>query len=79
MIGRALACGAAGALSLSLAACGERPQTMDVAAKKADAEPWTASEAANPSFYAPGWKVGDKTAWEEQMRQRNRAQNDYVR
>ena len=79
MIGRLLVFGAAAALSLALVACGEKPQAMDVAAKKADAEPWTTSNAANSAFYAPGWKVGDKTAWEEQMRQRNRAQNDYVR
>ncbi len=79
MIGRALAFGAATALSLSLAACGEKPQPMDTSAKKADAEPWTPSDVANPAFYAPGWKVGDKTAWEEQIRQRNQAQNDYAR
>lgn len=79
MIGRVLMCFAAAALSISLAACGEKPQKMDASAKKADAEPWTASGAANPAFYAPGWKVGDKTAWEEQLRQRNQAQNDYAR
>ena len=79
MIGRALVFCAASALTLSLAACGEKPQAMDMAAKKADAEPWAVSEAANPAFYASGWKVGDKTAWEEQIRQRNQAQNDYAR
>lgn len=79
MIGRGLMFGAATALALSLAACGEKPQKIDTAAKKADAEPWTTSDAANPAFYAPGWKVGDKTAWENQIRQRNQAQNDYQR
>ena len=79
MIGRALVFGAATALTLSLAACGEKPQKMDTSARKADAEPWTSSDAANPAFYASGWKVGDKTAWEEQIRQRNQAQNDYAR
>ena len=79
MIARALAFGATTALALSLSACGEKPQAMDMSAKAADAEPWTASAAANPAFYAPGWKVGDKTAWEEQIRQRNQAQNDYAR
>ena len=79
MIGRALAFGAATALALSLVACGEKPQTMDASGKKADAEPWTTSNAANPAFHAPGWKVGDKTAWEDQIRQRNQAQNDYAR
>jgi len=76
---RALVFGAATALTLSLAACGEKPQTMDASAKKLDAQPWSASDAANPAFAAKGWKGGDKTAWEEQIRQRNQAQNDYAR
>jgi hypothetical protein len=62
-----------------LAACGEKAQTMTSAGKKSDAAPWTASSSANAAFVAPGWKAGDKAAWEEQMRQRNQAQNDYVR
>ncbi len=52
---------------------------MDQTAKKADAEPWTISDAANPAFKAQGWKDGDKAAWEQQIRQRNQAQNDYAR
>ena len=79
MIGRVLVFGAATALALALAACGEKPQKMDVSAKQADGQAWVKSDAANPAFYASGWKVGDKTAWEEQLRQRNQAQNDYVR
>jgi predicted small lipoprotein YifL len=71
-------CGVA-VLLAALAACGEKPQVMDMAAKKADAEPWTVSDAANPAFIAPGWKVGDRTSWEDQMRQRNQSQNDYAR
>ena len=76
---RALALGAAMALTLSLVACGEKPQKLDTSAKKSDAQPWTVSDGANPAFYASGWKVGDKTAWEEQLRKRNQAQNDYAR
>ena len=79
MIARVLVFGGVALLALSLAACGEKPQTMDVSAKKADAEPWTVSDAANPAFRAPGWKDGDKAAWEQQIRQRNQAQNDYAR
>ena len=79
MIGRALAVGATTLLAFSLAACGERPQNLGAAAKRPDAEPWTTSEAANPAFYAKGWKAGDKTAWENQIHQRNQAQNDYAR
>ncbi len=79
MIARALAFGAATALTWSLAGCGEKPQTMDASARKADAQPWAVSDAANPAFRAPGWKDGDKAAWEQQIRQRNQAQNDYAR
>lgn len=79
MIGRALGLGAALVLAVSLAACGEKPQKMDTAAKKQDGQPWTTADVANPAFYARGWKGGDKTAWEAQLRQRNQAQNDYAR
>ena len=65
--------------ALALAGCGEKTQTMTGAAKKSDAAPWTSSGSANPAFAAAGWKAGDKASWEEQMRQRNQAQNDYVR
>jgi hypothetical protein len=77
--GRPFAIAAATALTLALAACGEKPQTMDGAARQADAQPWSVSDAANPAFRAPGWKDGDKAAWEQQIRQRNQAQNDYAR
>ena len=79
MTGHASALIAVPVLALLLGGCGEKPQTMDVAAKKADAAPWTVSNAATPAFTAPGWKAGDKTAWEEQIRKRNQAQNDYAR
>ena len=79
MTGRALVPVALIALTLALAACGEKPQTMDASAKKLDAQPWSVSDAANPAFKAAGWKAGDKTAWEDQIRQRNQAQNDYAR
>jgi hypothetical protein len=63
----------------ALAGCGERSQTLDRSARKPDTQPWAVSEAATPAYIAPGWKAGDKTAWEEQLRQRNQAQNEYVR
>jgi len=38
------------------------------------------SNAAEPAFAAAGWKsTGDKAAWEQQIRQRGQAQNDYLR
>jgi len=70
---------AVAAAVLSLAGCGEKAQTLDGSARKADAQPWSVSSAAEPAYAAPGWKAGDKAAWEAQIRQRNQAQNDYVR
>ena len=62
-----------------LGACAERVQTAEAGRKKVDAPAWTSSDAATPAFTAPGWKVGDKAAWEEQLRKRSQGQNDYVR
>ena len=57
-------------------ACGEKPQTIDAHAKKVDAKSW---EASNSPYVAQGWKTGDKTSWDEQMRARAQAQNEYAR
>ena len=65
--------------ALLLAGCGEKQQAMTGAGKKSDPAPWVVGSGANPAYTAPGWKAGDKVAWEAQMRQRNQAQNDYVR
>ncbi len=62
------------ALAAGLAACGEKPQTAGKRA--ADTQAWNGGQKA---FDAPGWKPGDKASWEEQIRQRNRNQNEYVR
>lgn len=70
---------AAAAAALALAGCGEKKQAMTGAGKKSDPAPWVIGSNANPAYTASGWKAGDKAAWEEQMRQRNQAQNDYVR
>ena len=67
------------AVMLSTVGCGERPQTLDASARKVDAEPWTVSAPASSAFLAPGWTVGDKAAWEKQIRQRGQSQNDYAR
>ena len=64
---------------LVFGACAERVQTAEAGRKKVDAAAWTTSDAATPAFTAPGWKVGDKVAWEEQLRKRSQGQNDYVR
>jgi starvation-inducible outer membrane lipoprotein len=66
----------AAALCVALAACGEKPQTLSADTKKPDAKSW---EASNSPYLAQGWKAGDKTSWDEQMRTRAQAQNEYVR
>ena len=65
--------------TLLLAACGEKPQHADASTRKVDEPAWTTSTSAEPAFAAKGWKGGDKAAWEQQLRQRNQAQNDYAR
>ncbi|MEY4748409.1 MAG: hypothetical protein RIQ60_623 [Pseudomonadota bacterium] len=64
---------AAASLTL-LAACGEKPQTAS--GRKSDAQAWS---GARDGFVAPGWKAGDKTSWDEQMRARGQNQNEYSR
>ena len=57
-----------------LLGCGEKAQT--VTARKADAAPY---EGAVAAFTAPGWKPGDATSWEAQMKKRAEGQNEYSR
>ncbi|MFC5498265.1 hypothetical protein ACFPOE_12040 [Caenimonas terrae] len=64
------------AAALALAACGERPQAMKDNAKQDAA----AFQGTGMPFTAPGWKPGDKTAWESQLRTRTQnGQNDYTK
>jgi major membrane immunogen (membrane-anchored lipoprotein) len=58
-----------------LGACGEKPQTLG--GVKSDAAPYTG--VGESQYVAPGWKAGDKTAWEQQLRARSQGQNDYSR
>ena len=60
-------------MAMVLAACGERVQTIS-SPKKADAKAW---QGADDPFVAPGWQPGDRTSWENQLRTRNQAQNEY--
>jgi hypothetical protein len=56
-----------------VAGCMERPQTID--GKKPDA---SAFQGTGLPYTAPGWKAGDKTSWEQQMKTRTQmGQNDY--
>lgn len=68
-------------LILSLAAavlgvgCGEKPQTG--AGIRSDAPPYAGSGS---NFTQPGWKAGDKTSWESQLKARQQyGQNEYTR
>ena len=62
---------------LALAACGERPQTLESGARKPDQK--VAQQPADKSEVAPGWTDGDKASWEQQIRNRSQAQNEYAR
>lgn len=58
----------------ALAACTEQPQTIGSNAK-VDA---SAFQGAHAPFVAAGWKPGDKTSWEQQLKTRAQmGQNDY--
>jgi hypothetical protein len=74
---RTLAVAAAGlVLVTSLAACGEKPQ---VAGSSVKGQPAYLGTGVGPYTQA-GWKAGDATSWEEQMRTRTQTgQNEYGR
>lgn len=60
---------------LALAACGDKPQTA--AGVKSDVPAFQGT--SNP-YNAPGWKAGDKTSWEQQLKTRlQNGQNEYNR
>jgi hypothetical protein len=65
-----------GALALALAGCGEKPQVLEAGKKKPDAKAW---EANSSPYVATGFKPGDQAAWEQQLRTRAQAQNEYAR
>jgi len=74
--------GAAIAVAIGLAACGERDQvTVYKQGKyqgKPDSKPWENAPAA--SLYTTSkWDQGDRTSWESALRMRNLAQNEYNR
>ena len=71
---RGLTIGLLGALCVALTACGEKPQTAS--SRKADAK---ASDGPGTAYTAAGWKPGDATSWDQQIRVRSQAQNEYAR
>ena len=60
---------------LALTACSEKPQTANGARRDVPVY----QGVTNP-YAAPGWKAGDKTAWEQQLKTRaQQGQNEYNR
>jgi hypothetical protein len=68
--------GAVACASVILSACGEVDQAKTADRHVPDAQPW---QGAKNAYVAPGWKPGDKNAWETQIRTRQQNQNDYVK
>jgi hypothetical protein len=61
--------------ALALAACAEREQTAN--GIKADSAPYNGT---NRPYVAAGWKPGDRSSWEQQMKVRTvQGQNDYAK
>lgn len=60
----------------ALTACGEKPQEMS--STGSDAAPYTG--VGQSQYQQPGWKVGDKASWEQQLKARAQyGMNDYSR
>jgi hypothetical protein len=60
----------------ALAACTEKPQTI-TSGNRPDVQ---AFQGPTTSFTAAGWKAGDKTSWEQQLKTRaQNGQNDYTK
>ena len=61
---------------MALAGCGERTQTINTNSG-VDTH---AFQGTGTQFAAPGWKQGDKTSWEQQLKTRTQnGQNDYTK
>jgi hypothetical protein len=67
-----------GIAALGLAACGDKPQTAS--GIKSDVPPFESVTGPGSAYVVPGWKAGDKTAWEQQIKTRmQNGQNEYNR
>ena len=59
-----------------LSACGDKPQEMGGGVRQDTA----AFNGTQTPFVASGWKQGDKTSWEQQLRVRTQnGQNEYTK
>ena len=71
---RALTLCAAFSAAALLAACGEKPQTLQ-SGVKVDGQ---AFQGTATQFAAPAWKQGDKVSWEQHLKTRTQqGQNEY--
>ena len=62
------------AAAASLAGCGEKAQTISQGVRGDT----PAFQGTGMPFTAPGWKPGDRTSWEAQLRTRaQNGQNEY--
>ena len=60
----------------TLSACAEKPQ--EVGSTGSDASPYTG--VGKSQYQQPGWKVGDKASWEQQLKSRAQyGMNEYSR
>jgi hypothetical protein len=67
---------------VALAACTEKPQTLEGGVRPATAAGPDSAAFQGPGmpFAAPGWKAGDKVSWEQHLKTRTQnGQNDYTR
>jgi hypothetical protein len=62
--------------ALLLGACGEKAQTISDK-RRSDTPAWNG--APDSLSVTVGWKAGDQSSWEQQMRKRAQSQNEYVR
>ena len=66
------------AIAVPLAGCDKAQTAGQGAAKKADAKAWEGI-TDGAGYTASGYKAGDKTAWEAQLKARTeRGQNEYT-
>lgn len=65
------------ATGLALAGCGEVSQSKSADTVNRGDQP--AYKGAANAQVAKNWKPGDRTAWENQVRQRGQYQNEYVK
>ena len=63
---------------MGLAACSDKPQSAS--GVKSDVPAFQSVTGPGSSYKVPGWKAGDKTAWEQQLKTRlQNGQNEYNR